>query len=222
MDGDLKTPKHDEIMIWLDENIQGLLCSLISFSPEWTEEQITAALKEAETQKEAAIKEIERSRRRAEDGLASCNIEYLRKRYMADLETYKQQLLEWAEYRMPDRAEIPPKSLRIIDKTWEYAIENKKFVIGFIDLSITYVRSDEIAVEVANQEAIITQRYREPTILFEVKSEIKSLGEVIRQIRMYQVYKNNSYCVVCPDDRFAAQLRAQGIWFLKYEPQKEV
>jgi hypothetical protein len=53
---------------------------------------------------------------------------------------------------------------------------------------------------------------------FEVKTRIPSLGELLRQMRTYQLHLGNvSLFVVCPDDRFAAPLKEQGIHFLKYE-----
>jgi hypothetical protein len=51
--------------------------------------------------------------------------------------------------------------------------------------------------------------------LFEIKPSIPSVGELIRQIRMYQQYKPGKYIVVSPDDRFASVLSGQGIEFLK-------
>jgi hypothetical protein len=56
-------------------------------------------------------------------------------------------------------------------------------------------------------------------VYFEVKTAIKSLGELIRQIRMYQEYVSSGiFVVVCPDDRYKEQLQRQGIAFVKYRP----
>lgn len=53
------------------------------------------------------------------------------------------------------------------------------------------------------------------TVCFEVKTRIDSLGEVIRQIRMYQAHVGAPFYVVCPDDRFRAALNEQKIGFIK-------
>jgi hypothetical protein len=51
--------------------------------------------------------------------------------------------------------------------------------------------------------------------MFEVKPAIPSLGEVIRQIRMYEQYEMGAeFYVVSPDARFKAALEAQKIGFL--------
>ena len=53
-------------------------------------------------------------------------------------------------------------------------------------------------------------------IAIEIKTAIPSLGELVRQIRMYQTYLKVKFIIVCPDDRFAEPLRSQGIHFYKY------
>lgn len=54
-------------------------------------------------------------------------------------------------------------------------------------------------------------------IAFEVKSQIKNVGEVIRQIRQYQVFAPTSckFVIVCPDDKFQKIIESQGIGFLR-------
>ncbi len=52
---------------------------------------------------------------------------------------------------------------------------------------------------------------------FEVKTSIPSLGELLRQINMYRKYKPGTYFVVCPDDRFKDMLFEQGVRFIKYD-----
>jgi len=53
-------------------------------------------------------------------------------------------------------------------------------------------------------------------IAFEVKSRIKNIGEVIRQINQYRTFSRfNSFYIVSPDDRFVDILSSQGIGFIK-------
>jgi len=49
----------------------------------------------------------------------------------------------------------------------------------------------------------------------EVKPSIRSIGELIRQIRRYESVCKAPFVVVSPDDRFANILRSQGIGFIK-------
>jgi len=135
-DKDLTTPKHDEIMLWLDQNIVTVIGHILNHSKRW--------------------KQIAEGR-------------------------------EWSHG----------------DTEWEMPVISRsgygnQYIIGFVDLAtLVSVGSD--------------QRY----FMFEVKSSIPSLGEVIRQIRMYETYSRGAYVIVSPDDRFADALRAQGIEFYK-------
>jgi hypothetical protein len=56
-------------------------------------------------------------------------------------------------------------------------------------------------------------------IYIEVKTEIPSLGELIRQMRAYQAYLDSfaSYIIVAPDNRHEKILKEQGFYFYKYK-----
>lgn len=114
----------------------------------------------------------------------------------------------------------------IIRKVWECPIVDKTFTIGFADMRLDYANcgvSHQAAKEALAQGAnppftiensspltwLLQRRY------FEVKPSIPSLGEVIRQVRMYQTYTAGAeWWIVSPDARFREQIEAQGIKFL--------
>ena len=119
----------------------------------------------------------------------------------------------------------------IKSKVWEAPILDRTFTIGFADMRVAYctcllnvtsileqVRKIESGTEGAfpihitkSMPVSWDQLYR----YFEVKPSIPSLGEVIRQIRMYQTYTAGAeWWVVSPDTRFKEQLESQGIKFL--------
>jgi hypothetical protein len=109
--------------------------------------------------------------------------------------------------------------------TWEQAVvtgKDNKFIVGYVDLAVEIVAvfpQIELTHGPACWSVPGTANPQNPIrCSFEVKSRIPSLGEVIRQIRTYQAYNFSHWFVVCPDDRFAAALKEQGIQFLKYEP----
>ena len=55
-------------------------------------------------------------------------------------------------------------------------------------------------------------------IYIEIKTEIPSLGELIRQLRAYKTYiPNGYYIVVCPDDTHKEILEEQNFYFYKYQ-----
>lgn len=99
----------------------------------------------------------------------------------------------------------PDEFVRILNKVWEKPISAKNgFLVGFVDMRVD-VLFNPLDDDYWNWEPF----------LFEVKPAIYSVGELIRQIRMYQQYQEGTYIVVSPDDRFASVLAGQGIEFLK-------
>lgn len=70
---------------------------------------------------------------------------------------------------------------------------SSNYVVGFIDL---YCRNLSIAIE--------------------VKTEIPTAGDLIRQIQLYRKFMSGTWIVVSPDDWCSSILRDQGIFFYKY------
>jgi hypothetical protein len=83
---------------------------------------------------------------------------------------------------------------------FEYAIMDKNYVVGFVDLF-------------------------SPNFNFgiEVKTEIPSIGDLLRQIHFYKQYQcTAAWIVISPDDRYAHLLKDQGIKFFKYKSPGEL
>lgn len=113
-----------------------------------------------------------------------------------------------------------------VKRVWEQPIMNKAFMVGFADMYTyakwtarnAYVRAryDHSPSRVEDFTFEIRDTWLDDGFWFEVKPSIRSVGEVVRQIRMYQEFtKRGNWFVVSPDDRFASILQAQGIGFLK-------
>lgn len=192
-DDDLKKPLHDEIMMWLDANAEDVITELEG--DKWSEKGIHLNLQEvAEAAKISGIP-------------------------------------------VPELGDPPPKPKpEIISKVWEPPIKAgnrvNPFVVGFPDMAITYRRAclwvDGLEWESSSYDSPSRLKGIESgaswrvsisnyTIYFEVKTTIKSLSELIRQVRMYQVYlRKHRFVVICPDDRFADVLKSQKIGFIKY------
>jgi len=126
---------------------------------------------------------------------------------------------------LPDK---PP--IEKIASRWEEPIttarnysEGNKYVVGFIDFT---VRCQIPSLDLRGfseynlhdswrPEWKITTSRR--TFRFEVKTEIPSLGEVIRQINMYREYDSDAkYYLVSPDDKHVDVLKKERIGFVKY------
>lgn len=67
LDDDLKTPKHDEIMFWLDENSTEIIEALFE-EPTWTETTVNILEKRAFEAVERSKEEIQQSINRNKEG----------------------------------------------------------------------------------------------------------------------------------------------------------
>lgn len=107
------------------------------------------------------------------------------------------------------------QNFEIKEKRMEYEIIEhynsygtpRKQIIGFVDLYVSYLREND---RVENKF---------PCVYFEIKTEIPSLGELIRQLNFYKVYigENSPIVVVSPDDRYEKYIIEQGFSFYKYQ-----
>lgn len=175
MDDDSKTPKHDEIMLWLDQNLLSVLHTI--HGNDWKKETYEWAVNE----------------------------------FKAKSASYAN-----APTEMPP---LPPKpEIKILAKEWEKPIIENGRPIGFLDMYVEHTISYEIRLSFNGLGTECKwEVFTMPNVIgFEVKSSISSIGEVIRQIRMYQSYIKIPFFIVCPDSRFETTLVEQKIGFIKY------
>ena len=97
----------------------------------------------------------------------------------------------------------------IIETTHYYA-SKKEQVVGFIDLCVIYLKESN-RIEL-----------KWPTAYFEIKTNIPSVGDLLRQLKFYNYYLNSkNIVVVSPDESCADLIREQGYHFYKYQdPEK--
>lgn len=253
-DNDLKTASHDEIMLWLQEPVR--LAKIINglFYRDWnlTGDTASQGMKFVEAVQNEILtwgrkkEDVQRQIAKMEEGawhFTTSQLESLKKE-QGELEQAINQVGEW-QLGEPRKA----RPLEIKDIIWEVPVttgKGSKYVVGFIDLAVTYTIESIWVTGLDYRVFDLPQRgyrwgiaknsnYGKPEIeqrekprwvidkkdakvYFEVKSSIPSLGELIRQIRLYQEYVDAPFVIVCPDDTFAQSLQAQGIDFVKYEP----
>jgi len=226
-DSDLKTPKHDEMMLWLDGNMQEVLTEFLGIPGEWDPKEVTRI-------KDIADNLVKERISKHNDDIKDCTerIEN-NKGYLIDpvktLKEYKAKLLKLSEWSgLGDPPQKPKR--RINELIWEYPIVSKQYTIGFIDMfvrhSLPTLVADGIWGLYSTESCHLHGEYipkwecqwrDKGKVAIEIKTAIPSLGELVRQIRMYKTYLDAEFLVVCPDDRFAEPLRSQGIGFYKYE-----
>ena len=201
MDPDLSTPQHDAIMLWLDKYVTDEITAMIYGNLPDFKWQLFGA-----------------------DDWSKENFSRLIR-----------------ENKISITSSTP--CFALTSKVWESPILDRGFTIGFIDLDVSYA---ECAIDwqpVAKAFNSFTREHGEGSIntfpfpyvveqtktlnygqqsinrrYYEVKPTIPSLGEVIRQVRMYQTYTNRErhgeWWIVSPDARFREPLESQGIHFL--------
>lgn len=105
---------------------------------------------------------------------------------------------------------IPDPVLRVGRPTWEQPIlRGGQYVIGFVDMKVVVERSRPFV-----DDGEWRVGFQRETVFIEAKSSIRSLGEVIRQVRLYQEYAEGTYAIASPDTRFRSVLESQGIGFI--------
>lgn len=252
-DSDLKTPKHDEMMLWLHEN----MVDFLDQNNLWTMQEY-----DTKQRKLAIVQDIERELADARQGLEQCEkkaanyeakaIELNRELYSNWAKNERERAQEWQDnvdllesavsIRFADTPSLPnPKDLLRIK--WESFITSgrNKYPIGFIDMVVIFPAGRSYDFD--NFSGMISLNNLPPPLLkwcitpvyinhlggycgdlgyadtrinIEIKTKIPSLGELIRQIRMYQKHVCGRWIVVCPDDRFKEPLASQGIALIKH------
>lgn len=234
-DDDLKTPEHDSIMLWLDQNIYEVVNN--AFPSVWTETEINYELSDLRSEFnkcrsriEGQISDLKNSIKRIDDAKAkksSLNITWNqtfdedRANFETKITEAESKLVKLEEWLQLDSPPVKPKC-EVISTHWEYTIVNdRSFVVGFVDMMVRIRRPGlSIQTHISNMHPFPTAKPQWKTgnysdeIYIEVKSKITSLGELIRQIRFYQSHKKGMYVVVSPDGQFAEVLKSQGIGFV--------
>jgi hypothetical protein len=185
VDEELKTPQHDAMMVWIDQQAESLIQEYFSISSGWPDDTIARVRAEADRVVKSHFHK-----------------------------------LQWTGLGEP-----PPIKLKILEKIWESPIVTKSgFAVGFADMEVIVIPPGKLSCTWNEQRdpqksdlPSWTCVENKESVIFEAKTSIRSVGELIRQIRLYQEYRKGHYIVVSPDDKFADVLRGQEIQFVKYE-----
>lgn len=216
-DHELSTPLHDDLMLWLDSWI--MLGKLVS---DWTtvviydwdmgtyitEDEPLAAQENTDGWMGNWIKRIDGRLRDT-----SCHKTQYSHRAATGI---KEFLASRGDVDLP-----PFPGVKINAKKWEMPIVDKTYTIGFVDMAVSIDmpclawHKTEDVMQIPPDG--IGHLWDTGRLYFEVKPSIPSVGEVVRQIRMYQTYTNGHWYIVSPDDRWKNVLADQGIGFVKAE-----
>jgi len=219
MDPDLTTPNHDAIMLWLDGEMQNIVKRYHSHAWEWDASVNYQNIafpygKVTDDIREEAQKRMQSMRKQviAELSLEDSPTPIVHKVWESPIvdRTYTIGFCDMRVYwKFPAVNCHFNVVVSAIENKVEYGTSANKYEVTHLEEGETkweYVRS---AVHTPDYFLDRNRAY------FEVKPSIPSLGEVIRQVRMYQTYTAGAeWWIVSPDARFREQIEAQGIKFL--------
>jgi hypothetical protein len=227
-DEDLLKPKHDEIVFWLDANIESIVGDLYP-QEGWTVAQISAHEKSVERARSVWLDKIKEgyglgAAEAKRITLLDAEIRNWRTHDDIDKEREsrrrKEDYLQSLAQNFPHPGPVPRCPPRKIhSRKWEYAVMERNYIVGFVDF---WVEIGDASVRLQGAESAgafapeWVVAFKPTNLLFEVKTEIPSFGELMRQINFYRAYEQGPFFVVSPDDRFKSTLASQGIGFVKY------
>jgi hypothetical protein len=237
-DEDLVKPKHDELMIWLDSNIESIVNEI--FNKPFDDSSLSN-IKASFNKQIGKVIDLFSKRISDYQDIISGKIE---KSYGANLIELQKTIGDYSskiEYlnKLNLFAEIPIKPrITSIQKVWELPVMSQtshmsnKYTVGFIDfaatfdiprISLTGIKYKTIGYHneqfLDDIEDVLDFVFHPMTksIYVEVKTEIKSIGELIRQINHYRTYLRGDYYVLCPDNSSKNILEEQNIGFINYK-----
>lgn len=241
-DNDLRHPGHDQIMQWLSKVAPKMLATWIGPAGSWPSERIrelhgqlqqTVAKHTAELQKS-----LEAARSREDRPNTALG------RQLAELSAANTSRFERlaAALKTLDGLDITPPAafpdIRIDGPPeWEFPVTsanygNKPFVVGFADMAVRFHRP-HLSLDLGDLSSQMFGDWQQsgrplekPSYFvwmrecayFEVKTEIPSLGELMRQINLYRTYLKGRWYIVSPDTRHVETLAEQNVGFIEYNP----
>jgi len=219
----VNTSEHDEILRWLDGNMESVLTQLAIW-PDWTKVDLQWYERRAEQAAANALPIVERM-------IADIKAQ-------SDMSRDEQELrlLEglWSELAQWSGLGDPAECLGWYETHWELPVVGAGQVVGLIDMEVAYyiidLQRSRFPVEVQDRRGIGLDELvpSSPSwywlspgtdrLCIEVETAIPDLNRVVAKIRTYQAHGHKPIVVVSPDDRYASELESQGIPFVKYKP----
>lgn len=206
---------HDVIVAWVHANATTLVNRL------WPRPPMSQVKDQAMAQLTPRLRAVNARIEQLKDGLipGSGLEDWKRSSYEAELK----RLLEWwAQYREAWPTAFKTEDIKVIGVEWEKPISSGRSVVGFIDLAARihftwYEFQDGLRSMAYPDPPRWKRNYEELLCCFEVKSQIRSIGDVIRQIQFYREYLSEAnFVVVSPDTQFRDVLDSQGIHFIQF------
>ena len=103
-----------------------------------------------------------------------------------------------------------PKLEKMIDESPLITADRREYLVGYLDLMARISVPFLILID-----GLYEVWWEQKAVGFEVKTAIRSYGELLRQLRTYERFFDGKIAVVSPDDRFREAILEQGFHFIK-------
>jgi len=205
-DTQLTSPKHDEIIIWL-MNPENLTKVLLSVNKNIFISEKSHCIWETPYFKE---KLCEHTNKKHE----YCILQYSDGLQHLELCPLAKEELENSQKPVELTEQVIIQLIHKIEA--EYPITNtyNNFMIGFIDLKVTLLHSlhnDRFRREISGLGKKDSKESDHIYYYLEVKTEITSFGETLRQINTYRKFREGEYVLVTPKTPFKEAFERNGV-----------
>jgi len=238
-DEDLKTSLHDEIVLWLKRNASSIAKQIVNWKSTWPEQVLRSSEQRAREMVAKRIDLLRTALPLEEKRLEQLANKETRFPYERDLPTQvaaKKSELDFLQL-WNGLGEPPAPDFAVVSEM-ERPIQRQRYqttdIIGYADLvvwarattiSAGYISNDEygrprLGVDPKAYASWKIEWRDIGTFAFDAKSEIRSLGELIRQFKTYRVYSKLPFYVVSPDAHFSNEVSEEGFGFIKYPDGK--
>jgi len=188
-DKQLKTPKHDELCLWVDNHYMDLIRFYFNlpFNISNTTDQHSANIRESCGQNK---NKFDTYCEKLETYCIFDGLWFEKAEQKTKCPYYKLILNDYNDFI---KKSYDINDLSIIDFQWESPIKSNGFVIGIPDFTIKIkLKSHKIYSNMGFFSKDILGGCNLVNIILEVKPKIKSIGETMRQLKIYKSYLYNN------------------------------
>jgi len=234
-DEDLKTSLHDEIVLWLKRNAGDICRQLIGWTETWDPHLIESNRKRAAATVAERVNLLPESLAKNKLTLERINggercfcIDQDLAQRIKDMEAELTFLNSWHGLGEPPAPKLDVRcelERPILRRPYEATD-----IVGYVDV-VLFVRALRLTAGIAPSDdygrpylGVDARRYADwnthwsdfRSFAFEAKTTIRSLGELIRQLKAYRAYSKVPLYAVSPDSGFEKELSDEGFGFIKY------
>ena len=217
---------HDEMVLWIKSNAKSITQQVLNWSESWEPSLIQGIENEFS---EALLKRTRSSQ--TDKNIGSSGGLSAFESMIADAPS----LDEGRDTQTPsvrpviaifqEMGEPPPREIEVKSEIERPIVKyngTRPTIVGYVDIVISARATQLSFINSTEMPRWHTQWSNCAAFSLDAKTEIRSLGELLRQFKSYQVYwPKMPFFIVSADTRFAEEICDEGFGFIKY-PKVEI